>query len=71
MQEAILKIKYFEKGLSQKPLKSQLNFFICTQSFFMNKIMKNKRGLEWIVKHAKKNSFFPFLVIYHLENFDD
>ena len=42
MQEILLKIRYFERGLS----KSQLCFFFQTQSLLMYKVIKNKRGLE-------------------------
>ena len=38
--------KVFQKTIIKKALKSQLGFFFQTQSHFMDKIMKKKRGLE-------------------------
>ena len=43
-EETFLKARYFERR--KKPLKSWLEFFLCIQSVFMDKIMKKKRGLE-------------------------
>ena len=48
MQEIVLKIRYFERGLS-KSLK-KVNFIF---PFEPNpKIMKNKRGLKLVVSHS-------------------
>ena len=51
MQEIILKLKQFERGLS-KSLKKVIHFFSQTQSFSVDKISKNKRGLELAVSHS-------------------
>ena len=40
--------KIFWKMIIKKPYRSWLNFFLCTQSLFMNKIMKNKSSLELV-----------------------
>ena len=40
--------KIFWKKVVKKPCISQLDFFLFTQPFFMEKIMKNKRGLEFV-----------------------
>ena len=41
MQEVVLKVRYFERGLS-KSLK-KVNFFFLTESLLMDKIIKNKK----------------------------
>ena len=49
MQEIILKITHFERGLSKKIFKkSEFYFFFRAQFFLINKIMKNKRGLKLV-----------------------
>ena len=45
MQEILLKIRYFERGLS-KSLKKVTCFFFRTQSFLMEKIVKKQKGHE-------------------------
>ena len=42
------KNKIFSKRITKKPLKSQLYFFFQTHSLLMNKVFKNKRGLELV-----------------------
>ena len=66
--------KMFYKRIIKKPKKGNLTLF-CTQSLLMDKIMKRER----VLKLATSLSFIcktclekiPFLVIYHLGNFDD
>ena len=56
-----------------KSLKSQLDFSLCSQAPFMDKIMKNKRGLELATSLSLGCKTFrkiPFFVIFHLSNFD-
>ena len=43
MQEILLKIRYFERGL---PKNLKLYFFFRAQSLLMDKIIKSKMGLE-------------------------
>ena len=50
MQEFLLKIKYFERGLSKSLIK--LYFFFQTQSLLMDKVIKSKRGLELVIGHS-------------------
>ena len=59
MQEVIFKIRYFEGELSKSLKKVDFTFFFRTQSFLMDKIMKNKRILELVTRHSpgyKKSS---------------
>ena len=48
MQEVILKVSHFERGLS-KSLK-KLPLFFRTQFLSIDKIIKNKKGLELVTK---------------------
>ena len=72
MQEILLKIRYFEGGLS-KSLKKVNYFFFPTQSLLMDRIIKDKRGLELVISRSsgyevvQKNSF----IMYYLSKFDD
>ena len=43
MQEIILKLRYFERGLLKRHEKVNFCFLFQTHSFLMDKIMKNKR----------------------------
>ena len=47
MQETLLKMRYFERGLSKSLKKVNFVFFL-TQSLLMVKVMKNKRDLEQV-----------------------
>ena len=42
------KSKIFWKGIIKNLKKTKLHFFFPTQSLFMNKVIKNKRGLELV-----------------------
>ena len=59
MQEIVLKIRYFERGLS-KSLKKKTKK---KRSLLMNKIMKNKRSLKLVTSHSSgyKTSSDKFL----------
>ena len=46
MEEIILKVRYFERRLSKSLKKGNLHFFFRIQSLSIDKIIKNKRGLE-------------------------
>ena len=60
MQEILLKIRHFVRELS-KSLKKGNFFLFQTQSFLMDKVVKNKRGLELLTKHKYKT----FFVVFH------
>ena len=48
MQEIILKIGYFERGLSKSLKKVNIYFFFWTQSLLMDKVIQIKKGLELV-----------------------
>ena len=52
----------------KEPLKSQLYFFIRTQSLLMDKSIKNKRGLELVISRSSgyetSSEKFPY-PLYH------
>ena len=50
MQEFVLKIRYFERALS-KSLK-KVNFIFSFEPSLMDKVIKNKRGLELVIIHS-------------------
>ena len=61
-----------KKRMIEKPLK--VKFFLCTQSLFMDKIMKKKgAGTNYQSLFMLQNMLrkIPFQVTYHLGNFDD
>ena len=65
MREIILKIKYFERGLS-KTLKKVNYFFFRTQSLLMDKVIKHNRGLELVTScssgHEASSEKFLYLL---------
>ena len=71
MEEIILKVRYFERGLS----KSLTFFFFRTQSLLMNKVITNKRESETsdqsLFRSQNKLRKIPLFVIYYLSKFDD
>ena len=52
MQEILLKIRYFEIGLSKTLKKSQVYVFFRTQPLLMYKVIVNKRGLELVTSRS-------------------
>ena len=68
MQKFLLKIRYFERGLSKSLTK--VNFIFLNPVFLMDKVIKNKRGLE-LVKLQAKFRKLPFSVKYYLTKCDD
>ena len=48
MQEILLKIRYFEREISKSLQKVNFIFSFWTQSLLMEKVIKNKRGLELV-----------------------
>ena len=66
MQEILLKIRYFERGLS-KSLKKLTLFFLSNpffRSLLMDKIMKNKRGLELVTSHSSGYKISSVKLLY-------
>ena len=51
MQEILLKIRYFEGRLSKSLKKVNFTFFR-TQSLLIDKVIKNKRGLEPVTSRS-------------------
>ena len=67
MQEILLKIKYFERGLSKTPKKVNFIFFFRTQSLLINKVIKNKRRLGLATSRSSgykvhKNVFISYVL---------
>ena len=69
MQGSLLKVIYFERGLSKSPKKATL-FSLSNPVTFNDKVIKNTRGLE---PFRLQNKFrkIPLLVMYYLTKFDD
>ena len=74
MQEILLKIRYFESGLL-KSIKNVTVFFLSNPVDLVDKIIKNKRGLELVTSsfsgYKTSSENFPLLVMYYLTKFDD
>ena len=74
MQEIILKVRYFERGLS-KSLKKATFFFLSNPVPFNRQIYQKQKGpgtsnqlLFWLQNKFKK---IPLLFMYYLTKFDD
>ena len=69
MQEILLKIRHFERGLS-KTLKKVTLFFHSMQSLLMNKDTKNKSGLELVTSCSSGyvKSLQNFFIIYSISS---
>ena len=63
MLEILLKIRYFERGLTKTFKKVNFIFFFPTQFLLMDKIIENKRGLELVTSPSSgyKTSLKKFL----------
>ena len=67
MQEILFKIRYFQRGLS-KTFKKVNFIFFPTQSLLMDKVTKNKRGLELVTsppsgyKTSSQKNFFSYIL---------
>ena len=78
MQEILFKIRYYDRGVS-KCLKKLTSFFFQTQSLLMDRVIKNKRGLELVTSHSSgyetssQNSFICYMLqtLCYLTKFDD
>ena len=74
MQEIILKVKYFERGLS-KSLKKVISFFLSNPVTF-NRINYQKQmgpgtSEQLLFRLRSKFRKIPLLVMYYLTMFDD
>ena len=75
MQEVVLKIRYFEKGLPKSFKK--VNFIFSPNPVpFNEKRYQKKRGLELVTSRSSgyeenKSRKIPLLVIYYLTKYDD
>ena len=63
MQEIVLTIRYFEKGLTKTFKKVNFSFSFQTQYLLTDKIIKNKRDLELVTTPSSgyKTSSIKFL----------
>ena len=74
MQEILLKIRYFERGLSKSLKNVNFIFFYQTQSLLMDKLSKTKgAGTSDQSLFRLQNNFtkIPVLVMYYLTKFHD
>ena len=73
MQEIILKVRYFESGLSKILKKGNFIFFFQTQFLSIDKIVKNKRGLELVTScySGYETNSEKFLYYVLSDKFDD
>ena len=68
MQGILLKIRYFQRGLSKTFKKLNIFFPFWAQSLLMDEIIKNKRGLELVIvrlqvmKQVHKNFFISYIL---------
>ena len=61
MQEILLKKKYFERGLSKDLKKVNFIFPLDSSAFKIDKIRKNKMGLELVTCRRPQNMFRKLL----------
>ena len=74
MQEILLKIRHFERALSESLQKVSFYFFFLTQSLLTGKVMKNKRSLELVTSCSsgyKTKSEKLFYLLHYLTKSDD
>ena len=62
------KNRIFGKGIIKNLLKSQLYFFFRTQSLLMDKVIKNKRGLELVTSRSSSYETSSEKFLYWLYN---
>ena len=76
MQTILLKVRYFERGLSKSLEKGNFIFFQ-TQSLSIDKIIKNKKTIDEarlllrLIQVTKQVQKIPLSVMYYLTKFDD
>ena len=74
MQEIILKVRYFERGLS-KSLKKVTSFVLSNPVSFNRQNCQKQKGSgtseQWLFRLRNKFRKIPLLVIYYLMKFDD
>ena len=69
MQENLLKIRHFEKKKKNQTALKKLNyFFFRTQYLLMDKVIKNKKGLELVTSCSPgyKTSSEKFLYLLYI-----
>ena len=75
MQEILLKIRYFERALSESLKKVNFIFFFRTQSLLLDKVIKKQKGSvpsdRSLFRLQNKLRKIPFFIIYYLTKFDD
>ena len=74
MQEIILKVRYFERGLS-KSLKKVTSFFLSNPVPFNRQNYQKQKGPgtsdQWLFRLRNKIRKIALLVMYYLTKFDD
>ena len=74
MQEVLLKVRYFERGLSKTPKKVNFIFSSETSPFQWRKLSKTKgpgTSAQSLFRLQNKLRKIPLLVISHVTKFDD
>ena len=75
MQEIILEVRYFERGLSESLKKGNFIFSFEPSPFQYTKLSKKKKRPEIsdqsLFRLRNKSRKFPLLVMYYLTKFDD
>ena len=77
MQEIILKVRYFERGLSRlsKSLKKVTSFVLLNPVPFRRQNYQEQKGSgtsdKWLFSVQNKFRKIPLLVMYYLTKFDD
>ena len=64
MQEIILEVKYFERGLSESLKKGNFIFSFEPSPFQYTKLSKKKRGLELVTSHYSGYETSPESFLY-------
>ena len=67
MQETLSKIRTFWKRIIKKPLKRQIDFFLCTSFLFMDKITKNKKRPELVTSLKAGFNFSKMICEFSLQ----
>ena len=74
MQKVILKVKYFERGLSKSP-KKVISFFLSNPVSFNRQNYQKQKGPgtsdQSLFRLRNKFRKIPLLVMYYLTKFDD
>ena len=75
MQEVLLKIRYFERGLSKSRKKKLSLFFLSNPVPFNGQSYQKQKGSgtshQSLFRKRNKFKKIPLFVLYHLTKFDD